>query len=340
MRSRPCGRSASTHLRSRSSSPPRCRSPTPPSLRSEGRRLDPYPEGDPGLDPYPEGDPGLDPYPEGDPGLDLYPKGTPAINLNGIDIASALVVCAHPDDAEFGAGGTIARMAAEGVAVTICVVSHGAMGSNDPAVAREDLIAAREVEQRAAAAAAGVGDVVFLGYEDGYLEDSHEIRRDIIREIRRRKPEAVLGPDPSTFFVDQRYLNHPDHRAVGLAFSAAVNPGATTVPIYRAELYDQGFEPHPVKICLLMTPMSPDYFVDVSAHMDTKIRALRAHVSQLGAYKGLDDRVREMAKLTAERGATGTEYAEAFKAFFFEQRPSGQGEVMPGMSVADTPPGT
>src|SRR5712692_276461 len=181
MRSRPCGRSASTHLRSRSSSPPRCRSPTPPSLRSEGRRLDPYPEGDPGLDPYPEGDPGLDPYPEGDPGLDpypegdpgldLYPKGTPAINLNGIDIASALVVCAHPDDAEFGAGGTIARMAAEGVAVTICV------GSNDAAVAREDLIAAREVEQRAAAAVAGVGDVVFLGYEDGYLEDSHEIRR-------------------------------------------------------------------------------------------------------------------------------------------------------------------
>ena len=299
-------------------------------MRSEGRRLDPYPEGDPGLDPYPEGD----------PGLDLYPKGTPAINLNGIDIASALVVCAHPDDAEFGAGGTIARMAAEGVAVTICVVSNGAMGSNDPAVAREDLIAAREVEQRAAAAAAGVGDVVFLGYEDGYLEDSHEIRRDIIREIRRRKPEAVLGPDPSTFFVDQRYLNHPDHRAVGLAFSAAVNPGATTVPIYRAELYDQGFEPHPVKICLLMTPMSPDYFVDVSAHMDTKIRALRAHVSQLGAYEGLDDRVREMAKLTAERGATGTEYAEAFKAFFFEQRPSGQGEVMPGMFVADTPPGT
>lgn len=251
------------------------------------------------------------------------------MELSGIEIKSALVVVAHPDDAEFGAGGTMARMAAEGAEVTICIVSNGAMGSNDPSVVKDVLVATREREQREAAAAAGCKDVIFLGYEDGYLEDGHEVRRDIIREIRRAKPDAVLGPDPSTFFVDQRYLNHPDHRAVGLAFSAAVNPGATTVPLYRAELYDRGFEPHPVKVALLMTAGDPDYYVDVTAHMDTKIKALRAHVSQLGAYDGLGDRVREMGKVTAERGATGTEYAEAFKAFFFEQRPSGQGEVKP-----------
>jgi LmbE family N-acetylglucosaminyl deacetylase len=251
------------------------------------------------------------------------------MDLNGIEVGSALVVVAHPDDGEFGAGGTIARMAAEGAEVTICVVSNGAMGSNDPDVARDVLIATREREQRAAAAAAGAKDVVFLGYEDGYLEDGHEIRRDIIREIRRLRPDVAIGPDPSTFFVDQRYLNHPDHRAVGLAFSAAVNPGATTVPLYRAELYDQGFGPHPLKAALLMTASNPDCYVDISAHMDTKIRALQAHVSQLGAYGGLGDRVREMAKLTAEKGGTGTEYAEAFKGFFFEQRPSAQGEVKP-----------
>src|SRR5204863_2263384 len=99
--------------------------------------------------------------------------------LNGIEVSRALVVAAHPDDAEFGAGGTIARMAAEGVEVTICIVSNGAMGSNDPDVPRDVLIATREREQRAAAAAAGARDVVFLGHEDGYLEDSHEIRRDI-----------------------------------------------------------------------------------------------------------------------------------------------------------------
>jgi LmbE family N-acetylglucosaminyl deacetylase len=78
-----------------------------------------------------------------------------------------------------------------------------------------------------------------------------------------------------------------------------------------------------------MTASNPDCYVDISAHMDTKIRALQAHVSQLGAYGGLGDRVREMAKLTAEKGGTGTEYAEAFKSFFFEQRPSAQGEVKP-----------
>jgi LmbE family N-acetylglucosaminyl deacetylase len=249
------------------------------------------------------------------------------MNLGGIDVGSALVVVAHPDDAEFGAGGTIARMAAEGAGVTICIVSNGAMGSNDPAVERDVLIATREREQRAAAAAAGAEGVVFLGYEDGYLEDSHEIRRDIIREMRRLRPDVAFGPDPSTFFVDQRYLNHPDHRAVGLAFSAAVNPGSTTVPLYRAELFDQGFEPHQLKAALLMTAGDPDCYVDISAHMDTKIRSLQAHVSQLGAYDGLGDRVREMAKLTAEQGGTGTEYAESFKAFFFEQRPSAQGEV-------------
>ena len=245
------------------------------------------------------------------------------------EIDRALVVAAHPDDAEFGAGGTMAGWAADGVEVTLCIVSNGAMGSNDPAVDRDVLIETREREQRAAAEVAGLKEVVFLGYEDGFLEDSHPIRRDIIREIRRVKPDIVVGPDPSTFFIDRRYLNHPDHRAAGLAFSAAVNPGATTVPLYRDELYDQGWEPHQVKACLLMNPTQPDTYVDISPHMDTKIRALLAHRSQLGGYAGLEDRIREMAKLTAEASGTGAEYAEAFKGFFFEQRPSAQGSVTP-----------
>lgn len=251
------------------------------------------------------------------------------MDLDGLEIRRALVVCAHADDAEFGAGGTIAKMAAENVEVTICVVSNGAMGSNDPAVARKDLIATREREQQAAADAAGCAGVVFLKYEDGYLEDSHELRRDIIREIRRHQPDLAIGPDPSTFFVDRRYLNHPDHRAVGLAFTASVNPGSTTVPLYRAELYDQGFGPHQLKACLLMTTSIPDFHVDITPYIDTKIQALKAHESQLGAYAGLPNRVREMGRAVAEAGATGTEYAEGFKAFFFEQRPSAQGAVRP-----------
>src|SRR3989440_10196398 len=144
--------------------------------------------------------------------------------LQEVEFTRALVVCAHPDDAEFGAGGTMARWAAEGRGVVLCVVANGAMGSNDPDVARDDLIATREREQRAAAAAVGAVDVVFLGYEDGYLEDSHELRRDLIREIPPLPPDVVVGPDPSTFFVEQRYLNHPDHPAAGRSFSYASNP--------------------------------------------------------------------------------------------------------------------
>lgn len=236
----------------------------------------------------------------------------------------ALVVCAHPDDGEFGAGGTMARWAAEGKEVVLCLVSNGAMGSNNPDVDRDELIAMRAREQRAAAAAAGLKDVVFLGYEDGYLEDSHEIRRDIIREIRRFKPDVVVGPDPAMFHMQQRYLNHPDHRATGLAFSAAVNPGASTTPLYRAELYDKGFEPHSPKACLLATPAEADYYVDITSSIDTKIAALKAHHSQLGAYGGLEGRIRDMGKAVGEQSGKGYQYAEPFKAFFFEQRPSGQ----------------
>jgi LmbE family N-acetylglucosaminyl deacetylase len=244
--------------------------------------------------------------------------------LEEMDFTKALVVCAHPDDAEFGAGGTMARWAAEGKEVVICIVSNGAMGSNNPDFDPGELIALRAQEQRAAAAAAGVRDVLFLGYEDGYIEDSHPLRRDLIREIRRFQPDVVVGPDPSTFFLDRRYLNHPDHRAVGLAFSAAVNPGCTTVPLYRRELYDQGFMPHKVKACLLYGPSVADYYVDISAHMDSKLEALNAHHSQIGNYEGLADFIREAAKLTAERGGTGFEYAEEFKGFFFEIRATGQ----------------
>lgn len=244
--------------------------------------------------------------------------------LLSMDFTSALVVCAHPDDGEFSAGGTMARWVAEGRDVVLVVITNGAMGSNNPDVARADLIAMREAEQRAAAAVTGLKEVVFLGYEDGYLEDSHEVRRDVIREIRRWKPDVVVGPDPSTFYAEQRYVNHPDHRAAGLVFAAAVNPGASTTPLYRAELYDKGFLPHSPKAALLANTNNADYYVDISGHIETKLEALRAHHSQLGGYGGLADRVREMAKLTAERSGTGFEYAEAFKGFFFESRPNAQ----------------
>jgi LmbE family N-acetylglucosaminyl deacetylase len=234
-----------------------------------------------------------------------------------LEFSKALVFGSHPDDAEFTSGGTIARWTSEGRDVVICVVTNGAAGSNDSDVERDWLIETRRKEQAAAADVLGVSDVVWLGYEDGYVEDSHELRRDMIREIRRHKPEVVLGPDPSTFYFEQRYVNHPDHRHTGEAFLAAVNPGAATTPLYRSELFDKGFEPHALKACLLGVTTRPDYYVDVTGHMGTKIRSLEAHQSQVGHWPDVGMRVEEMGAVVAERSGLPYKYAEAFKALFF-----------------------
>ncbi len=237
--------------------------------------------------------------------------------------AKALVFTPHPDDAEIGCGATIAKWTAQGTEVVLVVVTNGAAGSNDPDMDRSVLIETREAEQRAAAALLGIGQVVFLGYEDGHVEDSHELRRDMIREIRRHHPDVVVGPDPSLFYAPDGYVNHPDHRRTGEAFLAAVNPGATTVPLYRAELYDKGFAPHQVKACLLSFSMHANYVVDVAGYLDVKVEALRAHRSQMSAWQGLDGFVRGMAKdMAGLTGGTVSE-AEAFKAIFFDDTPPG-----------------
>lgn len=232
--------------------------------------------------------------------------------------AKALVVTPHPDDAELMAGATMAKWASQGTEIVLCVVTNGAMGSNDPAVQRADLIQTRRREQHAAAGLLGIAEVIFLDYEDGYVEDSHNLRRDLIREIRRHKPDVVVGPDPAMFYAGQQYVNHPDHRAVGAAFCAAVNPGATTVPLYRAELYDQGFAPHQVKACLLGLATSADYVVDIEGLLDTKVAALKAHQSQMAAWEGMEDFVRGLATMMAGMAGGTLTYAEAFKAFFFD----------------------
>ncbi|GAC1367878.1 MAG: PIG-L family deacetylase [Actinomycetota bacterium] len=233
--------------------------------------------------------------------------------------ARALVFTPHPDDAELMCGATMAKWASQGTEVILCVVTNGAMGSNDPAVARADLIHTRCREQREAAALLGIGDVIFLGHEDGFVEDSHELRRDMIREIRRHKPDVVVGPDPSMFYAGQQYVNHPDHRRVGEAFCAAVNPGATTVPLYRTELFDQGFEPHQVQACLLGLTMNVDYVVDVAGFLDVKVASLKAHVSQMAAWEGMADFVRLLATMTGELASGQVAVAEGFKALFFEE---------------------
>jgi LmbE family N-acetylglucosaminyl deacetylase len=231
--------------------------------------------------------------------------------------ASALVVMAHPDDIEFGCAGTVARWVAEGARVSYALLTNGAAGSSDPRMTRQRLAELREAEQRAAAKVLGVEEVDFLGYEDGLLEPTLEVRKEVVRLIRRRRPEVVVTTDPTTRYFADRYVNHPDHRAAGEATLAAVIPGSDTRLAYP-ELLDEGLEP--VKLTGVWLSMAPDpnVVVDVGDFVDKKVESLRCHVSQIG-----EDPPEEMAVWVtgmAEFMAAGESfrYGEAFRVLRFD----------------------
>lgn len=241
--------------------------------------------------------------------------------MTELEFDKVLIFFAHPDDGEFMAGGSIIRWAAEGKQIVVCVVTNGAMGSNDPAMSREELIASRMQEQREAARITGISDVVFLGYEDCMVEDSHDLRRDMIREIRRHKPEVVIGPDPTMYFFADAYINHPDHRKVGEALCAAISPGAPTLPLYREELYEKGFEPHHLKAALFGLTTAPNYWVDIEEHMETKIKSVSVHHTQTPEFGDqFADRIKQIASVMAQTSDQGLKYAEAYRAIYFRER--------------------
>lgn len=225
----------------------------------------------------------------------------------------ALVVVAHPDDAEFGAGGTIARWGEAGTDVRYVILTDGASGSSDPDMTRERLTALRQQEQRAACSALGVTDVTFLGYRDGYLESTLAARRIVAAEIRRHRPEVVVTLNPDVRWSSWGYVNHPDHRAVGDLVLHAINPAAST-RLWDLTLIDEGLEPWDVAE-LWMTGFGdgPD-LVDITATFERKLEALRCHVTQLGEWDP-EPRMRAMAQ---DRGAqAGVGLAEAFTMLRF-----------------------
>jgi LmbE family N-acetylglucosaminyl deacetylase len=228
----------------------------------------------------------------------------------------ALVVFAHPDDAEFTCGGTIAAWSREGTEVAYLCVTDGSAGWNGPDLAREEIARLRQAEQRESADILGVETVVFLGYLDGSLEPNMDLRRALTREVRRFRPDVVVAPDPSALWShDRTYINHPDHRATGEAMLAVVACDAPTRPQFP-ELLAEGLEPH--KIPALWQPLweaDGDTRVDISDTIDLKVKALRSHRSQMenmGDFD-VDAKLRDYA---AKVGAhTGVEYAEAFRTF-------------------------
>lgn len=219
-----------------------------------------------------------------------------------------LGIFAHPDDPEFSVGGSAALWASEGAEVYYCVVTDGSAGSNTPGEDLAALVTTRQAEQRAAAAVLGLKDVFFLGYADGTLQPTIELRRELTRLIRKLKPDRVVCGDPTAIFYGDDYINHPDHRAAAEAAVYAVFPSAESRPIF-SELLAEGYEPHKVRELYISGAIEPTLYVDISSTLDRKIEALRCHKSQLDPGDG--KWIRDWA---AEIGKAGElEYAEAFR---------------------------
>jgi LmbE family N-acetylglucosaminyl deacetylase len=222
---------------------------------------------------------------------------------------SALVLFAHPDDAEYMCGGTVALWAREGARVHYVCLTDGSAGSNEPGATREELAVVREREQRAAAEVLGVESVTFLGFTDGELEVTLDARRAVTREVRRIRPEAIIAPDPSRMWSGRGYVNHSDHRAAGELALRAVMPDSPT-RLQFPELLEEGLEPFEIPR-LWLTSEEPDTYVDITKTIDLKLEALTKHQSQHGEASA--PWVRERARELGERG--GVEYAEAFRTF-------------------------
>ena len=233
--------------------------------------------------------------------------------LDDRDVHRTLVVVAHPDDADFGAAGTVAAWTDAGVAVTYLLCTRGDQGGFDD-TPREAMPALREAEQRAAAAAVGVSDVRFLdGYRDGYLDPTHDLQRDISRVIRQVRPQRVLTQSPDRWY-DRIQASHPDHLAAGEATVRAVYPASRNAFAYPELLADEGLEPWTVPEVWIMASERADHHVEITATFGRKLAALREHASQT-AHLGeeLETRLREWNGGLAE--AAGWEQGRLAEVF-------------------------
>lgn len=242
---------------------------------------------------------------------------------------SAMVVVAHPDDAEFMAAGTVAKWARAGATITYVVVTKGDKGSDDPTMTPSRVAEVREAEQRAAGKVLGVANFEFMGYPDGYLEHTLALRRDIARIIRKHRPEVVICFDPTNRFLADNYVNHPDHRASGDATVDAVFPTARdrfTFP----ELLADGYEPHKVQQLWLGAADKPNITIDIGETLAQKMDALRAHPSQFG--EDAIPFVEQLARWSAAE--QDFEFGESFRRFVLEgDTPDLSAEALEG----DTP---
>lgn len=212
------------------------------------------------------------------------------------DRSEIMVITAHPDDAEFGAAGSIAKWTREGRRVVYVVCTSGDKGTDDPDITPQQLVKVREEEQKAAAAVVGVSDVVFLRYPDQGLEDTPDFRKAIVRQIRKYKPETIVTSDPY-----RRYIWHRDHRITGQVALDAVFPYARNLPAYP-DLIEEGLMPHRVQKILFFGAEDVNLRIDITETFDLKLAALHCHQSQMAQLnvpdleKRLWDRCRKIAQ--------------------------------------------
>jgi LmbE family N-acetylglucosaminyl deacetylase len=217
-------------------------------------------------------------------------------------IERALIVVAHPDDIDFGAAGTIASWTDEGIAVTYCICTDGDAGGFDPAVPRDQIGGIRQAEQRAAAKEVGVDDVLFLGYPDGQLVASFDLRRDISRVIRQVRPQRLVMQSPEINW-ERIAASHPDHRACGEASLCAVYPDARNPFTHTPLLQDEGLEAWTVHdVWVMAAGDGANRWVDVTDTFDRKVAALRAHASQTSHMEDLEGMLRGWLGANAVRG--------------------------------------
>ena len=254
---------------------------------------------------------------------------TPSEELGKDGPLTAMVIVAHPDDAEFSCAGTVAKWCEQGWTVYYVLATSGDKGTHDPALTPQELAALREQEQREACRVLGVKEVVFLAYQDGFLRADAEFRGQIVRLLRRYRPDVVL-----TWDGFRAGFNHSDHRAVGIAVRDAVYP-AVRDHLYYPQDKDDGLEAHRVNEMLLIGSEDRDYDVDISGQMEKKLDAVLCHRSQLGDRSPEEVRRAWQQRMGAPRNGR---LVESFKRVSIRRPPRPQQQPAEGAAAQEPAP--
>ena len=222
----------------------------------------------------------------------------------------AMAIFAHPDDIEFSCAGTLARWAKAGCKNSYVVITCGDVGISDPNISKDEACEIRQSEAKAAADIAGAAEIIFLGEPDGILQPNLDVRKKLVREIRRFKPEVVVCGDPSIIIASDTYINHPDHRAAATLALEAVFPAAGQPNLFEEIEAEYGYKAHKPRKVYVSAWEDASTFVNIEETMDIKVEALRAHKSQMESWDP-----GPMVKEWAKEYAKGKEmkYAEGYR---------------------------